>query len=171
MKVALCSCTWNRMCDTMLRLLAFDTWWWRGRVPAARGHGSISAAPLFSSFTLLQRPTGPGEWSSSPTTTCPALITPGVTIQIINALWQKIIILCNFPVSEDELFVPVLFGRFKDQCYGFLQQAHQVYLSFLFFKSRLGLWWYWNCLHLPQKKNPSAIVCVFSHHSLFGWWR
>lgn len=53
--------TWNRISDTVLQSLAFDTSGWKWWVHVALGHDSVSAAPPFSSFSLVWRfwPQGP----------------------------------------------------------------------------------------------------------------
>ena len=159
--------TWSKMSDTVLRFWAFDTW--RGWVHAAPGHGSVSAAPPFSSFTLLQWSTGPGRALLIPTTyrTLPhpelgskylkSCLWHSVRTQSI-ALWLKLIILSNFPVSEDALFVLVPFSRIKDQYYGIPRWAHQVF--FFFLKSTLqslSFCWNRNCLTSPLK-SPTSLV-------------
>lgn len=132
-------CTWSRMSDTVLRLLAFDTWLWWWRVHAAPGPWlNLSSTSLFIFYTpaeihLPQRPL-------LIPTTCPA--SPGVTIKtlqnlilalspsIINVHRLNLIILSIIPFSEDALFVLVPFCGIKDQYYGFSRRAQQVFFFF-----------------------------------------
>lgn len=125
-------CTWNRMPDAVLRLLAFDTWqcWWR--VCSAPGRGSRSAATPFSSFSLLQRSVGPWDDHSSSYRLKTSYIFPAT----IDALWLMVINLSNCPVSEDaQLLLLCYFVELRINTMDFPEKPTKF--LFFFFKSEL----------------------------------
>lgn len=134
---------------------------------------SLSSTSFFIFYTpaVIHWP-----WESTPHPYhLPYLASPRVRIKIleilpvalsqnsINCAGSKLIILSNFPVSEDALFVLVPFCRIKDQYYRIPRWAHQVF--FFFLKSSLQslfLCWNRNCLTSPLKSPTSLVFFIKS---------
>lgn len=163
--------TWSRMSDTVLWLLPFDTWWWGWWwVHAAPGHGSISAAPPFSSFTLLQRYIGRRDHSSSPSPPTPNL---SYNQNTSNPYSHNQCALTNpyysFQCSSFSrcTLCSWAFVELRIDAMDFPEKPTKFFIYFFFFSSLQRL-----ALLMKQKLPPPSSKIL--HHScvfqvLFGW--
>lgn len=120
--------TWNRISDTVLQSLAFDTSGWKWWVHVALVHDSVSAALPFSSFSLVRRfrPQGPLLICVTRSYAQSTSVTLALCV-----FWHMLIIFffqffcfCRFSV------VPL--QGIKDQYYGFSGWAFWVFVLVFF---------------------------------------